>query len=117
MPAMPPYPDALAFFPGNHPRTDCIDHSRHLMARNAWIVESWPMAFFDEHVTMANPTGLDFHADGIGLGFRQRPVGDLEGASWGGDLHGCHDCHQSLLRWQNIEKFTGGTRTDLLPMA
>ncbi len=55
------------------------------------------MAFFDKHVTMANPTGLYFNANGIWLRFWHRAVDDLEWTSWRGNLHGRHMCHQRLL--------------------
>jgi hypothetical protein len=97
MPPVPPDADTLAFFPGQHSRTHRIYYSRHLMARDAWIVESRPIAFFDKLVTMANPAGLHFNANGVGLGFWYWTVDDLKRSSWRSNLHGRHLCHQSLL--------------------
>ena len=109
MPAVPSHPNPLAFLPSHHSGTDGINHSCDLMTRDTRILKSRPMAFFHKHVTMANPTGLDFYTDRVWLRLRHRTPDDLERTSRRGDLHGCHDCHHNLLRWLVNEHFVDET--------
>jgi hypothetical protein len=95
---VPPDADTLALLPCNDAGTDRIDHARHFMARDAGIIESRPLPFLHKHVTMANPAGLDFHADRVGPGFRNRTMDDLERTSWCSNLYRRHLSHEDLLR-------------------
>ena len=78
MSAVPAYADALTFFPLRHIAANRIDASGNFMTRHSWILQTGPKSLFDEHVAVANPARLHFHANLAGarlgnLAFHQFP--------------------------------------------
>ena len=69
MTPVPARTDALARFPTSHAVADLVDPPGHFMAGHARILNPRHVAFFNQHITVANAAGLDLdeHLSGGGL--------------------------------------------------
>ena len=76
--AVPADTDALPLLPLGNTRTQFIDDARDFVSRNAGILNSGPRAFFREHVTVANATGLHLDAHLSCTRLRNLALDDLE---------------------------------------
>src|SRR5262249_5441524 len=59
---MPTDTNPLSFFPSCNPSAQFIDDAGNFVARNPRILEARPEAFFDKHITVADPARLYFDA-------------------------------------------------------
>jgi len=91
MPAMPAHANALSGLPQRDVGTDCIDASRDLMSRHAWILNARPEALFHQRITVTNAAGFDLNANLTTGGLRDRSLDDFETSTWLADLNGFHD--------------------------
>ena len=69
-----------------------IDDARDFMSGNTGILNSWPSAFFREHVTVADTAGLHFDEHLSRTRLRNFVLDDLEIASRLADLYCLHWC-------------------------
>jgi hypothetical protein len=93
---MPAHPHALARFPLGDPGADRIHRPDHFMAGNARILNTRPMAFLDQRVTMANATGLDLDPHLAGAGLRNFTFNQFKRPAGPGDLGSTHFWHNHL---------------------
>jgi hypothetical protein len=93
---VPTNTDTLPLLPLGNTSTHFIDDARHFMSWNARVLNSGPRAFFREHVTVADATGLHLDAHVSCAGFRNLALDDLEICSGIGDLRHLHLRH---LHW------------------
>src|ERR1017187_7258415 len=63
MTAVPSYSDALAGLPVRNVAADSVDAAGDFMSGNAWILDSGPITFLYQLVTVADAAGFDFNAD------------------------------------------------------
>ena len=78
MSAVPADPDTLSFFPGTDTGSRLVDDAGDFMAGYPGKRNYGKEAFFDKRIAVANPTGLDFHADLIRTGGRDLPIHDFK---------------------------------------
>ena len=78
MAAVPSDTDALSLLPSGNAGAQFIDDARDFVSRNARILNSRPPAFFRQHVTVANATGLHLDAHLRRARLRNLPLHDLE---------------------------------------
>src|SRR5206468_667422 len=88
--AVPADAHTLTFLPGRNSSAHFINHARHFVSGNARILNSRPQAFFDEHVAVADATGLYLNAHLPRIGLRDRTLDDLEIRSRFGNLRHLH---------------------------
>jgi hypothetical protein len=96
--AVPADANALALLPAGNIGTEFIDDARDFVSRNTGILNSWPSAFFREHVTVADPAGLHFDEHLSRTRLRNFVLDDLEIASRLGDLYCLHWCWSNFCR-------------------
>jgi hypothetical protein len=90
VPAVPSYSYALTGLPQRDIGADGIDASGNFMAWHARILNSRPLSFLDERVTVADTAGFHLDAHLPAPGLRHRALDDLEITSWLADLNGFH---------------------------
>jgi hypothetical protein len=79
MAPMPAHTDALAFLPRRHVCTDLIDHAGDLVARDARILQAWPMSFFHEGIAVTDSARLHSDGDLVFPWFWNLSRGDFKG--------------------------------------
>jgi hypothetical protein len=90
MSSVPAYADPLAFLPGRHAQPNSIDHTGDLMARDARIVQPWPVPFLHKDVTVTDAASLYLDANGIRTRFWHLTIHSLKRAARTTDLHRSH---------------------------
>src|SRR5215472_3714472 len=90
MPAVPADANALVLLPLRTARAHRVDDACYFMSWNPRILDSGPGAFFREHVTVADTTGLnlDPHLSRLRLG--NLALDDLEISTGSSDLRYLH---------------------------
>src|SRR5437867_9465381 len=78
VPAMPSHTHPLALLPRRHARSDLVDHSGHLVARDARVLQPGPMALLPKQVAMADPTGMHLDAHLVRPRCRDLPFDHVE---------------------------------------
>src|SRR5437870_9100574 len=94
VPAMPSHTHPLALFPRRHAHSDLVDHSGHLVARDARVLQPGPMSFLHKQVTMTHTTGLHPEADLVGPRCRDLSFDHVERRARTTNLHRHHLCHE-----------------------
>src|SRR5713226_7355340 len=94
MPTMPSHTDSLASPPRRHARSDLVDHSGHLVACDAWVLQPGPMSFLHKHVAMTDPTCLHRDAYLIGPRCWDLSCDYFEWRTWTTNLSSGHLCHR-----------------------
>jgi hypothetical protein len=98
MAAVPADANALALLPAGNTGTQFIDDAGDFMPWNTGILNSWPSAFFREHVTVTDTTSLHFDEHVTCVRFRNRAFDDLEIASSFTNLRCLHWCYTDFCR-------------------
>ena len=96
MAPVPADADALSLLPLGNTGAQFIDDARDFVSWNARILNSWPGAFFREHVTVANAAGLYLDAHFSCNRIRNLALDDFEIGSWLGDLGCFHWCYSDF---------------------
>jgi hypothetical protein len=96
--AVPADTDALAFLPLGNASAQFIDNARHFMPWNTGILNSGQIAFFREHITVANTTGLHLDENLSRTGFGNLALHNLEITARFGNLRRFHGCHRNSCR-------------------
>ena len=63
MTTVPADADAVARFPSRDATAELVDHARHFVARNSWILQARPVPLPCEFVAHADSASLDFDAN------------------------------------------------------
>jgi hypothetical protein len=92
MAAVPADADTLSLLPRGNPGAHFINDACDFVSRNARILNARPQAFFREHVTVANTTGLYLDAHLSWTRLRNLALDDLEISSRFGNLRNLHWC-------------------------
>src|SRR5690349_3336065 len=92
MPAVPAYPHAIATLPHGDIFAHSVDTPRNLVPWRTRILQSpqGPMPFFDNRVTVTDPTGLDLDAYLSASRLRNRSLNNFEITSGTRKLDGFH---------------------------
>jgi hypothetical protein len=99
--AVPTDADTLAFAPFRHSGAQFIHNACDFMPWNAGVGDSWPRAFDDKRIAVANTTCLHFNANLPWTGLGNRSLDDLKTGSASGYLGRFHGrycdccCHKS----------------------
>ena len=101
---MPAHADTLSLLPRGNARAQFIDDTRDFMSWNARILNAGPLAFFCEHVAVADAAGLYLDAHLPRARLRNLALDDLEIGSRFRNLRHFHwrdcdfcSCHVCLL--------------------
>src|SRR2546426_5927549 len=94
VPAMPSHTHPLAILPRRHARSDLVDHSGHLVARDARVLQPGPMSFLHKQVTMTHTTGLHLDAHLVRPWCRHLSFDHFEWRARTTNLHRRHLCHE-----------------------
>jgi hypothetical protein len=90
---VPSYSDALAGLPVRNVAADSVDAAGDFMSGNAWILDSGPIAFLYQLVTVADAAGFDFNADLVSARLGDVSFDEFEIASGFADLDNFHLRH------------------------
>src|SRR5215469_1802041 len=93
-PPCQPTPARCPFFHSETPAPTASIDAHHFMSGNARILNSGPGAFFREHVTVANTTGLHLDPHLSCTRLRNLTLNDFEICSGLRDLCHLHCCHR-----------------------
>ena len=93
MTTMPADAHALTLFPRSHARANFIHHARNFVSGNAGILKARPQAFFDEHIAVADATGVDLDADLSRVRLWDRTLDDFKLRSGFRNLCSLHGCY------------------------
>jgi hypothetical protein len=90
MPSVPTHADALPGLPLSNIWTHHIDASCDLVTRNAGILKSGPLSFFNERIAVADATRLDLDANLAARGLRDGTFHKFKVSTGLADLNGFH---------------------------
>src|SRR5580704_3464620 len=106
MTAVPSHADALAALPVLNVSADGVNAAGNFVSRNAWVLDSGPMAFFHEGIAVADAAGFDFNSDLVASGIRNISFDEFEIAAGLADLDSFHFGHGSFLTNSGLMEMT-----------
>jgi hypothetical protein len=97
MAAMPTNTDTLAGFPVRNVSTHCVNAPCDFVSWNTRILNTGPMAFLDQLVTVADAAGFNFNADLVSARLGNVSLDEFKIAAGFADLHSLHSRHSLFL--------------------
>jgi hypothetical protein len=95
LPAVPTYANPVSLTPAIHIRSELVDCPGDFVSGNARIRDAGKLAFFRDHVAVANSTGLNANPDLSWPGLWDLPFDDLEVSPSPGYLNSFHLRHEA----------------------
>src|SRR5687768_13429035 len=93
MAPMPAYTDPLALLPHRDARSNLVDDSGHLVARDSRVLEAGPIPLLHTQVTTTDAAGLDSDSDLVLPRRWDLSLGHFEWPTWRADFNSGHLWH------------------------